>query len=67
VLLIHSDRSHVYYDPDALYDRMAYRHVARPGDFWLESLQIEDFLVTVYQPDNFRPVSGNLSLRIVRY
>lgn len=61
-----ADRSHVHYDPDAPHDRFAYRHIAHPGDFWLENLQIEDFLVTVYQPDNFRPVSfiSTLSLFI---
>lgn len=52
-----TDRSHVKYDPEAPKDRTAYRHVAQPGDFWLENLQIEDFLVTIYQPDHFRPVS----------
>lgn len=56
------DRSHIRYDPDTPRDRFAYRHVAHPGDFWLESLQIEDFLVTIYQPDNFRPVSLLLPL-----
>ncbi|CEQ39286.1 SPOSA6832_00808, partial [Sporobolomyces salmonicolor] len=50
------ERSHIVYDPDAPRDRFAYRHKPRPGDFWLESLQIEDFLVTIYQPENFRPV-----------
>lgn len=50
------DRSHVVYDPDAPTDRMKYRNVEKPSDFWLENLQIEDFLVTVYQPDHFRPV-----------
>ena len=52
-----ADRSHIVYDPFAPRDRFAYRHTSRPGDFWLEKLQIEDFLVTIYQPDNFRPVS----------
>lgn len=51
-----ADRSHIIYDPDAPRDRFAYRHVAQQGDFFLENLQIEDFLVTVYQPDHFRPV-----------
>lgn len=51
------DRSHIRYDPKAPLDRFAYRHEAHPGDFELENLQVEDFLVTVYQPDHFRPVS----------
>lgn len=50
------DRSHIMYDPNAPRDRFAYRHESHPGDFWLENLQVEDFLVTVYQPDHFRPV-----------
>ncbi|KAK4052088.1 Mitochondrial distribution and morphology protein 31, mitochondrial precursor [Microbotryomycetes sp. JL201] len=54
------DRSHIKYDPDAPRDRFAYRHTAKPGDFFLESLQIEDFLVTIYQPDNFRPYTFSI-------
>ncbi|SCZ91844.1 BZ3500_MvSof-1268-A1-R1_Chr5-3g08172 [Microbotryum saponariae] len=34
--------------------------VAHPGDFWLESLQIQDFLVTIYQPDQFRPYTFSI-------
>ncbi len=49
------ERSHIQADPDAEIDRMAYRNKPRPGDFELESLQVEDFLVTIYQPDHFRP------------
>ncbi|GAA6008187.1 mitochondrial distribution and morphology protein [Rhodotorula paludigena] len=49
------ERSHIVYDPLAPKDRFAYRNKPRPGDFWLEGLQIEDFLVTIYQPENFRP------------
>ncbi|SCV72728.1 BQ2448_4265 [Microbotryum intermedium] len=41
-------------------DRFAYRHKAHPGDFWLESLQIQDFLVTIYQPDQFRPYTFSI-------
>ncbi|GAA5863297.1 hypothetical protein JCM1840_007474 [Sporobolomyces johnsonii] len=54
------ERSHIVYDPDAPRDRFAYRHKPRPGDFWLESLQIEDFLVTIYQPENFRPYTFSI-------
>jgi distribution and morphology protein 31 len=32
-----------------------FRHTTRPGDFELESLNVEDFLVTVYQPGGQRP------------
>ncbi|GAA5989759.1 hypothetical protein JCM11641_006025 [Rhodosporidiobolus odoratus] len=54
------ERSHMIYDPDAPTDRFAYRNKPRPGDFWLEGLQIEDFLVTIYQPDNFRPYTFSI-------
>ncbi|KAH8921646.1 mitochondrial distribution and morphology protein family 31/32 [Atractiella rhizophila] len=49
------DRSHIQYDPDVIFDRTTFRHKAAPGDFHLESFRIEDFLVTVHQPANFRP------------
>ncbi|BGP37509.1 Mitochondrial distribution and morphology protein 31, mitochondrial precursor [Rhodotorula kratochvilovae] len=54
------ERSHIVYDPDAPKDRFAYRNKPRPGDFWLEGLQIEDFLVTIYQPENFRPYTFSI-------
>lgn len=50
------DRSHIKTDPNANPDRRAYRHKPRPGDFDLSGLTLEDVLVTVYQPDRFRPV-----------
>ncbi|GAA5898756.1 hypothetical protein JCM6882_003991 [Rhodosporidiobolus microsporus] len=54
------ERSHILYDPDAPKDRFAYRNKPRPGDFWLDSLQIEDFLVTIYQPEHFRPYTFSI-------
>lgn len=54
------DRSQVVYDPEALTDRTAYRHKAQMGDFHLESLVLEDFLVTIYQPDHFRPYTWSI-------
>ncbi|BGP53591.1 Mitochondrial distribution and morphology protein 31, mitochondrial precursor [Rhodotorula sphaerocarpa] len=54
------ERSHIQYDPDAVHDRFQYRNKPRPGDFWLEGLKIEDFLVTIYQPDNFRPYTFSI-------
>ena len=36
---------------------MDYRFKAKPGDFHLESLRLEDVLITVYQPYHFRPFS----------
>jgi distribution and morphology protein 31 len=32
-----------------------FRHATRPGDFELETLQVEDALITVYQPGGQRP------------
>jgi len=54
------ERSHIEYDPDAPTDRFAYRNKPKPGDFHLESLQIQDFLVTIYQPENFRPYTFSI-------
>ncbi|KAF2759319.1 hypothetical protein EJ05DRAFT_510149 [Pseudovirgaria hyperparasitica] len=36
-------------------DPKSYRHEHNPGDFELDSFRLEDLLVTVYQPDGFRP------------
>ncbi|KAI8094492.1 mitochondrial distribution and morphology protein family 31/32 [Thamnidium elegans] len=49
------DRRHVRWDPNVPYDPVASRHQYTPGDFELEKLTIEDLLVTVYQPNGFRP------------
>ncbi|KAI1795646.1 mitochondrial distribution and morphology protein family 31/32 [Ganoderma leucocontextum] len=54
------DRRSVTWDPDNPPDPAAFRHTAQPGDFELESLQIEDLLITVYQPGNFRPFTASI-------
>ncbi|GAA5979837.1 hypothetical protein JCM10908_003062 [Rhodotorula pacifica] len=54
------ERSHIVYDPTAVKDRFQYRNKPKPGDFWLEGLKIEDFLVTIYQPDHFRPYTFSI-------
>ncbi|CAL1706664.1 unnamed protein product [Somion occarium] len=54
------DRRSVRWDPDHPADPAAYRHVSQPGDFELESLQLEDVLVTVYQPGDFRPYTASI-------
>ena len=54
------DRRNVTWDPDNPFDPAAFRHKAQPGDFELESLQIEDLLLTVYQPGNFRPFTASI-------
>ncbi|KAK7692490.1 hypothetical protein QCA50_004115 [Cerrena zonata] len=54
------DRRSVFWDPEHPWDPAAYRHVSQPGDFELESLQIEDLLITVYQPGGFRPYTASI-------
>lgn len=55
------DRSKIQWDPEtAPSDRTAFRNKAQPGDFHLESLILEDFLVTIYQPENFRPYTWSI-------
>ncbi|KAF9924801.1 Mitochondrial distribution and morphology protein 31, mitochondrial precursor [Linnemannia zychae] len=49
------DRTHVWWDPGVEYIPEEARRKHVPGDFELESLQLEDMLVTVLQPDGFRP------------
>ncbi|KAG0180561.1 Mitochondrial distribution and morphology protein 31, mitochondrial precursor [Apophysomyces sp. BC1034] len=49
------DRRHVRWDPNVPWDPVAARHKYTPGDFELEKLTVEDLLVTVYQPNGFRP------------
>lgn len=49
------DRRNVFWDPDKPYDPKAARRTPKHGDFELESVVVEDFLVTVYQPNDFRP------------
>ncbi|KAH7888932.1 mitochondrial distribution and morphology proteins-domain-containing protein, partial [Phlebopus sp. FC_14] len=54
------DRRSVFWDPEHPLDPAAFRHVARPGDFELNSLQLEDVLITVYQPGEFRPYTASI-------
>jgi mitochondrial distribution and morphology protein 31 len=39
---------------------VAARHKHVPGDFQLDSFRLEDLLVTVYQPNNFRPFTVSI-------
>ncbi|KAI8972235.1 mitochondrial distribution and morphology proteins-domain-containing protein [Trametes punicea] len=54
------DRRSVKWDPEHPLDPAAFRRKAQPGDFELESLQLEDVLITVYQPGNFRPYTASI-------
>lgn len=50
------DRTHLQ-PPTEYVDPRTYKHEHNPGDFELESFKMEDLLVTVYQPNDFRPFS----------
>lgn len=54
------DRRFVHWDPENPLDPASFRHEAQQGDFELESLQLEDLLITVYQPCNFRPFTASI-------
>ncbi|RUS35025.1 mitochondrial distribution and morphology protein-domain-containing protein [Jimgerdemannia flammicorona] len=49
------DRRHVKWDPSIKWDPVAARQTYHPGDFELETFHLEDILITIYQPNNFRP------------
>ena len=53
------DRTHVHYNGDYI-DPRSYKHEHNPGDFEIDSFKMEDLLVTVYQPQNFRPFSVSI-------
>jgi mitochondrial distribution and morphology protein 31 len=48
------DRTHVFWTGEQV-DPKSYRHIHVPGDFEIDSFKIEDLLVTVHQPNGFRP------------
>ncbi|KIW71826.1 hypothetical protein PV04_00058 [Phialophora macrospora] len=48
------DRTHVFATGEQI-DPKSYRHEHNPGDFEIESFKIEDLLLTVLQPEGFRP------------
>ena len=50
------DRTHVHWDGEPV-DPKSYRHEHNPGDFEIDSFKMEDLLVTVHQPGDFRPFS----------
>ncbi|EAW11130.1 mitochondrial distribution and morphology protein [Aspergillus clavatus NRRL 1] len=53
------DRRSVHWSDDEL-DPKSYRHEHNPGDFEIDSFKMADVLVTVYQPNNFRPFSVSI-------
>ena len=50
------DRTSVHYRGDYV-DPRTYKHEHNPGDFEINSFKLEDLLVTVHQPQDFRPFS----------
>ena len=50
------DRTAVNYAGEYV-DPRIYKHQHNPGDFVIDSFKLEDLLVTVQQPQNFRPFS----------
>lgn len=62
------DRRSVFWDPEKPYDPKLARRRHRRGDFELDSLQVEDLLVTIYQPGDFRPFNWSIfSARLPRF
>ncbi|KAJ5583868.1 hypothetical protein VI817_006077 [Penicillium citrinum] len=53
------DRRHVFWPEEDL-DPKSYRHEHNPGDFEIDSFKMHDVLVSVYQPDDFRPFSVSI-------
>ncbi|KZP24051.1 mitochondrial distribution and morphology protein family 31/32 [Athelia psychrophila] len=54
------DRRSVTWDLDHPLDPVSFRHASSVGDIELNSLQLEDVLVTVHQPGNFRPYTASI-------
>lgn len=48
------DRTSVHWSAEGQ-DPLSFRHEHNPGDFELDHFRMEDLLVTVHQPDGFRP------------
>ncbi|KAJ9096471.1 hypothetical protein QFC21_005293 [Naganishia friedmannii] len=54
------DRRHVWGDTSVPLKPEDFRHETRLGDFELDTLDVEDFLVTVYQPGGQRPFNVSI-------
>jgi distribution and morphology protein 31 len=54
------DRRHVFWDTTKPLVPADFRHPSKTGDFELDNLEIEDFLVTVHQPSNQRPFNVSI-------
>ena len=52
------DRTNVHYVEGV--DPRSYKRQHNPGDFEIDSFKLEDLLVTIHQPKNFRPFSVSI-------
>ncbi|KAH7417223.1 mitochondrial distribution and morphology protein-like protein 31 [Cadophora sp. MPI-SDFR-AT-0126] len=53
------DRTSVHWGGEYV-DPKTYRHEHHPGDFEIDSFKMEDLLVTIHQPNGFRPFSVSI-------
>ncbi|KAF7867376.1 hypothetical protein EAF04_005459 [Stromatinia cepivora] len=53
------DRTSVHWG-DEYVDPKSFRHEHNPGDFEIDSFKLEDLLVTIHQPNGFRPFSVSI-------
>ncbi|KAK0642006.1 mitochondrial distribution and morphology proteins-domain-containing protein [Cercophora newfieldiana] len=53
------DRTSVVWSADGE-DPLSYRHERSPGDFELDYFKLEDLLITVHQPGDFRPFAVSI-------
>lgn len=53
------DRTHVQWSSEPV-DPFSFRHAHQPGDFEVERFKLEDLMVTVHQPNGFRPFSVSI-------
>ncbi|MCJ1389744.1 Mitochondrial distribution and morphology protein 31, mitochondrial precursor [Xylographa bjoerkii] len=53
------DRTNVHYSGEYV-DPRSYKHEHNPGDFEINSFKMEDLLVTIHQPNGFRPFSVSI-------
>lgn len=53
------DRRDVQWPAEDL-DPKSYRHEHNPGDFEIDSFKMHDVLITIYQPNKFRPFSVSI-------
>ena len=53
------DRTSVHWSGEGI-DPLSYRHTHQPGDFEIDSFKMEDLLLSIYQPHDFRPFTMSI-------